>query len=68
MHLPTEALQRIQVMIWSTFVALQHLFMFQYQIKKEKYEKFLIQINQKKYYTFACLLKGKFHHNDMVKL
>ena len=42
------------------FIALQHLFLFKYHIDKEIYVKFLIQIHQKNYVTFACLFKGYF--------
>ena len=60
MHLPIEALKLIQVMFWSTLIALQDPFIFKYQFDQEKYEKFLIPIHQKHYYTLAWLLKGKF--------
>ena len=51
MHLP------IQVMFRSTFIALKHFFMAKYQVNKEKYVKFLIQI-QKKYLTWDCPIEN----------
>ena len=33
-------------MFWSTFIALQQPFMFKYQVDKDTYVKFLIQIHQ----------------------
>ena len=38
MYLPTNAFKHIQVMFCSTLISLQHLFMFKYQVDKEKYE------------------------------
>ena len=48
MHLPIEALILIQVMFWSTFIALQHLLTFKYHVDKKKHVKFLFPIHQTK--------------------
>ena len=40
-------------MFWSTFISLQHLFMFKYQFDTEKYVKFLIIMHKTKLFDIG---------------
>ena len=61
-----ETLKPILVVFWSTFIALQHLFMFKYQVDKEIYEQFLIQINQINVWYIGLHVKRSILSKDMA--